>query len=306
MSAPTEESTTELVLTRTVDATPEQVWTAWTTPGGLARWWWPHWQDTAYEMEARAGGRWSARSAEGDTGVEGEVLTVEQPRLLELSWAWAGEAAQDRVRVELTEHDGRTLVTVRHRTRAAGVDDYRAGWELVLANLASTLAPRGPELNRLDELPGPQLFLSQMVAAPAADVYAAWLDPDLLATWWWPEHPDTRFEIDAREGGRFRIWSERAGLRAEGTYLHLGGTQEPAILMTWAWGAGEQEDLVHVGFTDLGGDSTLVELTHAMAVESDGTDSPRRGWSAVLGSLTERLGGPGGGSEARRPPGRTG
>ncbi|RIK15423.1 MAG: hypothetical protein DCC50_08150 [Acidobacteria bacterium] len=298
MSATTDDGTsgdtTELVLTRTVDATPEQVWAAWTTPEGLARWWWPHWADTAYQMEAHEGGRWSARSAEGGAGVEGEVLAAEEPRLLELSWRWDGEDAEDRVRVELTGQGGSTLVTVRHRTRTAGVDDYRAGWEFVLGNLTSALGSRGPELRRLDELPGPQLFLSQMVAAPTVDVYQAWLDPDRLATWWWPEHGDTRFEVDACEGGRFAIWSERAGLRAEGTYLHLGGPQDPAILMTWTWGGGGQEDLVHVGFTDLGGDSTLVELTHAMAVGADDVDNPRHGWSAVLDSLTERLGGPGG------------
>lgn len=296
MSATTDEDstgTTELVLTRTVDATPAQVWSAWTTPEGLARWWWPHWADTVYEMQARPGGRWSARSAEGGAGVEGEVLLAQEPALLELSWRWDGEDTQDRVRVELVAQQGRTVVTVRHRTAAAGVDDYRAGWEFVLGNLTSQLGSRGPELAALDALPGPQLFLSQMVAAPAADVYQAWLDPDRLATWWWTEHGDTRFEVDAREGGRFRIWSQRAGLRAEGTYLHLGGPRDPSILMTWVWGGGPQEDLVHVAFTDLGGDSTLVELTHAMAVEADGVENPRRGWSATLDTLTERLGGPG-------------
>lgn len=293
MTGQTEE-TTQLVLTRQVDAVPEKVWAAWTTPEGLARWWWPHWSDTAYQVEPRVGARWSARSAEGQTGVEGEVLAAEEPLLLELSWRWDGEPAEDRVRVELAGRDGGTLVTVRHTTAAAGADDYRAGWEFVLGNLGSAVGDRGPLLRQLDELPGPQLFLTQMVAAPAADVYAAWLDPDRLATWWWPEHGDARFELDAREGGRFRIWSEHAGLSAEGTYLHLGGPQDPAILMTWVWGSSGQEDLVHVGFSDLGDDATLVELTHAMAGEADGTDSPRHGWSAVLRSLTDELGGPAG------------
>lgn len=73
---------TELVMTQHVAAARERVWEAWTTAEGLARWWWPHWPDTAYEIEARPGGRWLARSAEGGTGVEGEVVALVEPTLL--------------------------------------------------------------------------------------------------------------------------------------------------------------------------------------------------------------------------------
>ena len=62
------DDTTELVVEQLVAAPIADVWVAWTTVQGLARWWWPHWPDTVYEMEAMPSGRWSARSEEGETG----------------------------------------------------------------------------------------------------------------------------------------------------------------------------------------------------------------------------------------------
>ena len=125
----------ELVVTQDVPASIADVWVAWTTAEGLARWWWPHWPDSVYVMEAAGGGRWSARSAEGGTGVEGEVVRLGEPHLLELTWRWDGEGTEDAVRVELVEHGSGTRVTVRHRTPGSGHADYRAGWEFVLGNL---------------------------------------------------------------------------------------------------------------------------------------------------------------------------
>lgn len=136
--------TTELILTQHVAAPIADVWAAWTTPGGLARWWWPHWPDTAYMMEAKVGGRWSARSDQGETGVEGEVLRLEEPHSLELTWRWDGENGEDLVRIELAETSDGTSVTVRHRTRSKEMDNYRLGWEFVLGNLLNALRTNTP------------------------------------------------------------------------------------------------------------------------------------------------------------------
>lgn len=132
---------TELVVTQHVPAPIDQVWDAWTSAEGWARWWWPHWEDTEYVVDARPGGRYLARSAQGDAWVEGEFTLVEPPHTLEMTWRW-DEPSEDTVRVDLTDQPGEdgsagTLVTVRHRTAASGVDDYRQGWEFVLTNLAS-------------------------------------------------------------------------------------------------------------------------------------------------------------------------
>lgn len=128
----------DVVVTQHVRASAEAVWEAWTGAAGWARWWWPHWPDTEYAVDAHPGGRYLARSVEGSAGVEGEVVSLDPPHALELTWRWDGEGVEDRVRVELTGQDGGTLVTVRHPT-AGGGDAYRQGWELVLGNLARVL-----------------------------------------------------------------------------------------------------------------------------------------------------------------------
>ena len=112
--------TTELVVTQHVVAPVGQVWSAWTSAEGWARWWWPQWEDTEYVVDARPGGPYSARSAQGGTGVEGEFVTLEAPRRLEMTWRWDGEAAEDRVIIELTEDEVKELndIDKTHHFRA--------------------------------------------------------------------------------------------------------------------------------------------------------------------------------------------
>lgn len=128
-------SSNELVVTEHVPAPRAQVWAAWTSADAWTRWWWPHWEDSQYVVDAQPGGQFLARSVQGGAGVEGEFTLVEAPRALEFTWRWDGEAGEDAVRVELAEADGGTVVTVRHTT-GDEPDDYRAGWEFVLGNLA--------------------------------------------------------------------------------------------------------------------------------------------------------------------------
>lgn len=133
------DGTAELVITQDVPAPVADVWAAWTTAAGLANWWWPQWPDTAYTMEAKPGGRWSARSEQAGTGVEGEVLWLDEPHSLELTWRWDGEDVEDLVRVTLTETGNGTTVTVHHRTSKGAIANYRLGWQFVLGNLATAL-----------------------------------------------------------------------------------------------------------------------------------------------------------------------
>ncbi len=133
--------TVELVVTRHVPAPVGSVWEAWTSAEGWARWWWRHWPDTSYEVDARPGGTYLARSVHGGAAVEGRFVALDAPRALELTWRWDGQHAEDQVLVELTPDGAGTLVRVCHRTRPDATDDYRQGWEFVLGNLAGHALP---------------------------------------------------------------------------------------------------------------------------------------------------------------------
>lgn len=130
---------TPLVLTQLVPAPTSQVYAAWLSAEGLARWWWVAIGDTTYEVDGRVGGDFLVRSAEAGMGVRGRYTRLEAPTLIEMTWVWLDAdtpGPEERVRVDLADQDGGTLVTVTHHvTDPDGVDSYRQGWEYVLGNL---------------------------------------------------------------------------------------------------------------------------------------------------------------------------
>lgn len=134
-----------LVVTVLVPAPPERVWRAWTSARAWARWWWPHWPDTGYVVDARAGGFYRAHSARTGVGVHGTFTEVEAPGRLAMTWFWEGEVVdppREHVVVELAAEGDGTLVTVTHEV-AGAADDYREGWAFVLGNLTAYLEGDG-------------------------------------------------------------------------------------------------------------------------------------------------------------------
>lgn len=73
----------DLVFERTFDASREQVWTAFTDPEVVPRWWGPHGTTTTVvEMDVRPGGRWryvSHAPDREDVAFFGEYLEVTPP-----------------------------------------------------------------------------------------------------------------------------------------------------------------------------------------------------------------------------------
>jgi uncharacterized protein YndB with AHSA1/START domain len=133
----------QLDIDKLVDASQDSVWDAWTTEAGLARWWWSGWSDTVYTVDLRVGGRYHIEAPDAGVAVHGEYVVVDAPNRLEMTWVWVdddGEGPLERVRVEFTNEDGRTRIRVRHVgpwTTPEPSENYRQGWEHVLAQLAA-------------------------------------------------------------------------------------------------------------------------------------------------------------------------
>jgi uncharacterized protein YndB with AHSA1/START domain len=131
----------KLRLEREFEATPEEVFDAWTNPEVLARWWmaWPNWDCPGCEVDLRVGGQYVLRSRDGKSGivhaVAGEYREVDRPRRLVYTWCWQGESGVEPGLVTLVTVDfvalgERTRVVVEHV--GLGSEDSRArhgeGW----------------------------------------------------------------------------------------------------------------------------------------------------------------------------------
>lgn len=134
-----------IVVEQEVAAPPDRVFDAWLSAEALATWWWPHIPDTTYAMDTRPGGSYRIQSGAAGIGVGGEVLAMDRPRELRLTWRWMNDGvAQVEEPVIVTfEPDGvgtRVVVTHTLDDLAGEGDGFRQGWKSVLGRLAATLA----------------------------------------------------------------------------------------------------------------------------------------------------------------------
>jgi uncharacterized protein YndB with AHSA1/START domain len=136
------------------------------------------------------------------------------------------------------------------------------------------------------------LELERIVSAPAAEVFAAFTDPERLAAWWGPEG----FSVPAvdfapRVGEAYRIEMQPP----EGEAFQLVGAfrevDPPARLaFTFRWeppAADDVETLVDLTFTDLDG-STKVVLTQGEFSTRGRWELHRDGWTQSFERL-ERI-----------------
>lgn len=116
------------------------------------------------------------------------------------------------------------------------------------------------------------------------DAFEAWTNAERLAHWWWPHLPDTTYEIDARDGGGYRIWSEAIGIGAHGDYTVL---DHPTRLgFTWVWDGegGHPPEPVTVTI-EPDGDGSTITVVHDCGADPAGVADLRQGWTDVLGRL---------------------
>jgi uncharacterized protein YndB with AHSA1/START domain len=148
-----------LVVRRTIRASPERLFAAWTEPAQLRRWWGPAQVEcAAAEVDLRVGGRYRLANKFPDGSVwwiGGTFETVTPPRLLIYSWELSpGEIAPgglappaqavERVTVRFQPKGNSTEVVVTHERIAdeAARVSHEQGWFGCLDGLVEFLAVR--------------------------------------------------------------------------------------------------------------------------------------------------------------------
>ena len=140
---------------RSFDASPEEVFDAWTNPEVLQRWWTIQASHSSprCEVDLRVGGRYVLRMRDDDGElhiVGGEYREVDRPRRLVYTWRWEGGGGPHPghvsvVTVEFRAEGETTTVVLEHTGLASEESRTRhgAGWQAAFARLAQRIFNQG-------------------------------------------------------------------------------------------------------------------------------------------------------------------
>jgi uncharacterized protein YndB with AHSA1/START domain len=131
-----------------IRTTPEKLWQALTDPEFTRKYWVESWQ----ECEWKPGASWKLRVPDGHTAV-GEVLEIEPPRRLVLSWRASGLYSEldvegySRLTYEIEKQKESVKLTVIHeigKPDSKQIGMVSNGWPLILSSLKSLLETGEP------------------------------------------------------------------------------------------------------------------------------------------------------------------
>ena len=137
--------------TRVFDATPEQVFAAWTDPDKAAQWWHPRGMTTprdSVSIDAKVGGTYQYTMVDDLSGEEyptgGTYREVKKNEQLIFSWGEPGDVNAPVVTVTIDDLGELTRMTfaIAGVDGVSGDDSYFDGWESAIDNFAANLASR--------------------------------------------------------------------------------------------------------------------------------------------------------------------
>ena len=131
-----------------------------------------------------------------------------------------------------------------------------------------------------------KLVVRRVIAAPAKDLFDAWLDAKAMAVWMKPGDAErSDVTVDARVGGRFEIvmHTPRGAIPHRGVYEVIDRPRRLAFTWNSPY-AGEHGSLVTVDFLARAG-GTEVVLTHEKLPTEIAVGQHRGGWTDALASL---------------------
>lgn len=126
-----------------IRTTPEKLWRALTEPKFTRQ----YWAGTSQESDWKKGASWRLMIPDGRVGDAGEVLEIDAPRRLVLSWRneFKPELKAEgpsRATFELEQQGDMVKLTLIHETDKPDsklIEAVSTGWPLILASLKSLL-----------------------------------------------------------------------------------------------------------------------------------------------------------------------
>lgn len=139
------ETQNSLTIRRTINASRQKVFDAWTQPEHLTNWWRanPNWSTEIAEVDLRVGGKYrlGMRDPEqtGPFVCRGEFVEVHSPEKLIYTWAWEPpgmDVGETLVTVEFIEKGNLTELVLTHERfpNADAASKHNEGWSGCLNN----------------------------------------------------------------------------------------------------------------------------------------------------------------------------
>jgi uncharacterized protein YndB with AHSA1/START domain len=141
-------SNSKFVYVTYIRTTPEKLWEALTNPEFIRQYWF----GARQESEWRVGSSWKAFAPDGEMWDSGEILQVDRPRRLVLSWLhehFPDMHAEGSSRLTYDLEPTGTMVkfTLTHEIDVVGsklIEGVSNGWPMILASLKSLLETGQP------------------------------------------------------------------------------------------------------------------------------------------------------------------
>lgn len=134
------------------------------------------------------------------------------------------------------------------------------------------------------------LTVERTINAPQADVFQAWLDPEMLKKFMTPGEGMTvpKASNDPKVGGRFEIVMQAGEneIPHAGTYREI--TPNDRIVFTWESPYSVDDSTVTLEFKAVE-KGTHVTLTHVRFTDEETRDNHKGGWTGILAALDVML-----------------
>jgi uncharacterized protein YndB with AHSA1/START domain len=134
----------------------------------------------------------------------------------------------------------------------------------------------------------PKVVVRREIAAPAQELFDAWLDPESLVVWMRPgDTLRSTVKTDPRVGGSFEIIMHTPSGAIPHTGIYKEIERPHRLVFTWNSPYAENNDsLVTVEFRPARG-ATEIVLTHEKLPSAVAAGQHTQGWSAILVLIAE-------------------
>jgi uncharacterized protein YndB with AHSA1/START domain len=132
---------------------------------------------------------------------------------------------------------------------------------------------------------GYSVTVQREIAAPAEELFDAWLDGQSLGTWFRPSGVrETRAETDPRVGGTFHIvMVHDESTVCSGTYREIDRPRR--LVFTWSSPDTRSQDTIVTVTFQPSSTGTVVEIHHTGLPDEEARGSHHAGWSDILREL---------------------